>query len=65
VTGNEADALAAHRGRHAPYGVDQVGGLREALELGAPLNSKESPYCLGSARVLMGVGRLFRSDHAY
>jgi|GEM_PF-4247272 len=34
--------------------MDQVGGLREALELGAPLNSKESPYCLGAARVLMG-----------
>ena len=65
MAGNEADALAAHQGRHAPYGLDSVGGLREALELGAPLNSKESPRCLGSAPVLMGVGRLFRSDRAY
>jgi hypothetical protein len=65
VAGNEADALAAHQGRHAFYGLDQVGGLRKALELGAPRNTKEPPYCLGAAPALMGVGRLFRSDRAY
>jgi hypothetical protein len=48
VAGNEADALAAHQGRHAPYGLDQVGGLlRKAFELGAPLSTKETTLLLG------------------
>lgn len=65
MAGNEAEPLAAHQGRHCLDGLDQAGGLRKALELGAPRNTKEPPYCLGAAPALMGVGRLFRSDRAY